>query len=399
MKVVLAFSGGLDTTFCVEYLKEKGYEVVTATVNTGGFDPEQMKTIEQKALSLGAVKHYGINAEANIYDQIISYVIKLNALYGGDYPLMCADRYVIAQEILAIARKEGCDTVVHGSTANGNDQVRFDASFFTLNPGIKVMSLIKELDLTRDEEIAYLEKKGIRLNTESKKYSINENVFGITVSGSEIDIDKEPAPEAYKLTKKKESLQTAYHEIEFEKGLPVKLDGTAMKGLDILQELNKEVGGFGVGSTIYTGDCIIGIKGHLMFEAPGLFTLIEAHRKLEQYVLTKKQLSFNNIASEQWTDLVYGGLYYEPIVKNIEAYADSVQVKVNGVVRIKLEENRMTVVEVTSKDSLINEEIATYAQKGSWDANDANGFIKLYSLQQKIANMNQLTSQKESKET
>ncbi|MEE4311306.1 MAG: argininosuccinate synthase [candidate division KSB1 bacterium] len=385
-RVVLAYSGGLDTTFCVEHLKESGYEVVTATVNTGGFSEDEMERIREKALKQGAVRHYGIDAEKKIYDQIISYVIRLNALYEGDYPLMCADRYVIAQEILEIAGKEGTDIVVHGSTAHGNDQVRFDSAFYTLNNRIKVMSLIKDLNVTREEEIVYLENKGIAVNTSSRKYSINENVFGVTVSGSEIDADKEPTSEAYKLTVKKKDLKPQYIDIEFKNGLPVALDGTAMNGLDMLKKLNTLVGAYGFGARMYTGDCIIGIKGHLLFEAPGLLTLIEAHRKLEQYTLTKKQLSFNNVAWECWTDLVYGGLYYEPVVSNIEAYADSVQKRVNGHVKIKLEENKITAVEIESRHSLIDESIATYAQQGSWDAKEADGFIKLYSLQQKIAN-------------
>ena len=385
-RVVLAYSGGLDTTFCVEHLKESGYEVVTATVNTGGFSEDEMERIREKALKQGAVRHYGIDAEKKIYDQIISYVIRLNALYEGDYPLMCADRYVIAQEILKIADKEKTDIVVHGSTAHGNDQVRFDAAFYTLNPRIKVLSLIKDLNVTRDEEIAYLEKKGVAVNRASRKYSINENVFGVTVSGSEIDADKEPTSEAYKLTVRKKDLKPKYIDIEFKNGLPVALDGRGMNGLDMLKKLNVLVGAYGFGARLYTGDCIIGIKGHLLFEAPGLLTLIEAHRKLEQYTLTKKQLSFNNVASEYWTDLVYGGLYYEPAVSNIEAYADSVQRRVNGRVKIKLEENKITAVEIESRNSLIDESIATYAQQGSWDAKDADGFIKLYSLQQKIAN-------------
>jgi argininosuccinate synthase len=385
-KVILAFSGGLDTTFCVLHLKEKGYDVVTVTVNTGGFDDDKLKQIESKAKSLGCVKHYTINAEEKIYSQVIQYLIKLNGLYEQDYPVMCADRYVIAQEVLEIAKKEGSNIVAHGSTANGNDQVRFDAAFLTLNKDIVIMSPIKELNITRDAEIAYLESKGFSVEKSAKKYSINENVFGVTVSGSEVDENKEPTAEAYKLTKKADNLPSEeYVTIDFEKGLPVKLNGKKMTGLQILKSLNKIAGKFGYGSSIYTGDCIIGIKGHIMFEAPGLMTIIEAHKKLEQLTLTKKQLGFNMNASMQWADMVYSGLYYEPLVKNLESYADSVQGKVNGTVKIKLEMNKATAVELTSPTSMINAKVATYAQKGSWSAEEANGFIKMHTMQQKLA--------------
>ena len=388
-KVVLAFSGGLDTTFCVLHLQEKGYDVVTVTVDTGGFSEEELKAIEAKAKMLGSINHYTAKVEDKIYNQVIKYVIKFNALYEGDYPLMCADRYIIAHEVLEAAKKEGTNIVAHGSTANGNDQVRFDSSFITLNKDVKILSPIKYLAISRDEEIKYLEDKGIKVDKSVKKYSINENVFGTTFSGSEIDENKEPDEDSYKLTKKEKGIDNSYEYITigFKEGVPISLNNETMDGVKILKDLNKIVGKYGYGSKIYTGDCIIGIKGHLMFEAPGLLTLIEAHKKLEQYVLTKKQISFNSNASEEWCDLVYGGLYYEPLTRNLEKYCDSVQKKVNGIVKIKLECNKITVVEIDSKDSMIKEEIATYAQKGSWDYKEANGFIKMHSMQQKISNL------------
>jgi argininosuccinate synthase len=387
-KVILAFSGGLDTTYCVLHLLEKGYDVITATVDTGGFSDAELTAIEKKALAMGSSKHYNIKAEEKIFYQIIQYLIKLNGLYEGDYPVMCADRYAIVEEVLKIAETEGTNIVAHGSTAIGNDQVRFDSAFLTLDPDIEVLTPIKDLGLTREEEIVYLESKGIEVDKAVKKYSINENVFGVTVSGSEIDEDKEPSPEAYVLTKKQSGLDGTsieYITVEFENGLPVKLNNETQSPLDILKKLNQEVGKFGFGSRIYTGDCIIGIKGHLLFEAPGLFALVEAHSKLEQYVLTKQQLLFNHHASAAWSDLVYQGLFYDPLVRNLEAYADSVQKKVTGTVKIKLELNKLTVVEVESPNSLINNEIATYAQKGSWTAKEADGFIKMHSMQQKLA--------------
>jgi argininosuccinate synthase len=382
-KVILAFSGGLDTTFCVVHLKEKGYDVVTATINTGGFSEEKLKEIEKKSISLGASKHYSINAENEIYNNIISKQIQMNGLYQGDYPLMCADRYIISEKLIEIAKEEKTNIVAHGSTANGNDQVRFN----TLLPNIKILEPIKYLNLTRDEEIKFLENKGIEVNKNLKKYSINENIFGNTVSGSEIDKNKEPSKDAYSLTKVKlDNLeQTEYITLTFKNGKPVAINGKIIEGLDILKTLNKIVGKYGWGSSIYTGDCIIGIKGHLMFESPGLLALIEAHKKLEQYTLTKEQIAFNKYASEQWTNFVYNGLYYNPLVKNIETMSNDMQKVVSGEVKIKLEKNKLAVVEIKSDNSLINEKIATYAQKGTWTIEEVNGFIKLYSMQQKIA--------------
>ncbi|HZH92927.1 MAG TPA: argininosuccinate synthase domain-containing protein, partial [Tissierellaceae bacterium] len=297
------------------------------------------------------------------------------------------DRYIIAEEILKIAEAEGTDTVAHGSTAVGNDQVRFEASLFTLNPNGNIIAPIKELNITRAKEIEYLEERGFKVDKELKKYSINENIFGITVSGTEIDQNKEPDEFAYTLTKRDPSKTEEYLKLEFEKGLPVKLNGKEIQGVDLISKLNAILGSYGYGSRIYVGDCIIGIKGRIMFESPALLALIEAHKKLEQIVLTKRQIMFGKQASTQWSDLVYGGLYYEPLVKNIEALADSVQERVNGTVWIKVQPNSIQVVEMSSPNSLVNANIAMYAQESKWSGTEANGFIKLYSMQQRLANI------------
>ncbi len=386
-KVVLAFSGGLDTSFCVQYLKEQGYDVITAVVNTGGFNDSKLKEIEEKSKSLGSIKHYTVDATEVIYENIIQYLIKLNGLYEDEYPLMCADRYIIAEGILKIAKEEGTESVAHGSTAVGNDQVRFEASLITLNPNADIIAPIKELNITRAKEIEYLEEKGFQVDKDLKKYSINENIFGITVSGTEIDQNKEPDSFAYTLTKRDESKTQEYLKIEFEKGLPIKLNDKDIKGVDLISKLNATLGSYGYGSRIYVGDCIIGIKGRIMFESPALLALIEAHKKLEQIVLTKRQIMFSRQAAIEWSDLVYGGLYYEPLVKNIETYTDSVQKRVSGTVKIKVEPNSIQVVEISSPNSLVNENIAMYAQQSKWSGTEANGFIKLYSMQQRLSNL------------
>jgi len=382
-KVVVAFSGGLDTSFCVVYLKQQGYDVVTVTVSTGELDGNELKNIENKALALGSLHHYNIDAKKKVYDQIIQYIIKLNGLYEGDYPLLCADRYAIVEEVLKIAKEESADVVAHGCTGAGNDQVRFDAAISALNPHIKILSPVRDLEMTRVKEIDFLKSNGFDVDTPLKKYSINKNVFGVTVSGSEIDENKEPDSNAYTLTKKTISTKHCkYITMGFEKGLPVSLNEKPMSGSKILKELNTLVGAYGFGSEIYTGDCVIGIKGRILFEAPGLLTLIKCHQKLEQIILTKQQLTFNRYASHSWSDLVYGGLYYEPLTKNLEKYADSVQYNVNGTVKVKLEQNSMKIVEVQSPNSLIGRRKVIYAQKSAGSGDQVKGFIKFYSMQQ-----------------
>ncbi len=386
-KVILAFSGGLDTTFCTIYLKEKGYQVITVTVNTGGFSPEDLKQIEEKSKKLGATKHYNVDAKERIYEDIIQYLIKLNGLYEEDYPLMCADRYIIAEEILKIAEKENAAAVAHGSTAVGNDQVRFDGSFLALNSDVELITPIKELGITRNEEMAFLAERGIFVDHVYTKYSVNQNIFGITVSGTEVDENKEPDADAYQLTKMAPGAISEYVALEFSEGVPSGLNGQKLSGIDILMKLNSILGKYGYGSDIYIGDCIIGIKGRIMFEAPGLLALVEAHKKLEQLVLTKKQIAFSRSAGTQWADLVYSGLYYEPLVKDLECFADSVQKRVTGSVTIKAESNRITVVALESPYSLVRKDIAMYAQKAGWSAAEANGFIKLHTMQQQLAGM------------
>jgi len=387
-KVVLCFSGGLDTSFCVVYLIDQGYDVVTVTVDTGGFSQDELASIEKKAMDLGSASHTTIDATAGIWDTIISYLVKLNGLYEGAYPLMCADRYIIAEAVLKVASEIGAGAVSHGCTAIGNDQVRFDAAFATLAPEMKVITPVRDLCITRDEEIAYLAGKGMDVDAPAKKYSINENIFGVTVSGSEIDLDLPPSPEAYKLTVPMMSLPVAsptHVDITFEKGVPTSIGGEPMAGTDLLKVLNSLGGSYGYGSHIYTGDCVVGIKGRILFESPGLFMLVKAHTALEQYTLTKGQLAFSKQASAIWSDHVYNGLYYEPLVKDIESMSDSLQKNVSGTVTVELVPNAAKVVAVSSPNKLMDDKVATYAQKATWTGDEVKGFITFHAMQQKMA--------------
>jgi argininosuccinate synthase len=387
-KIILAFSGGLDTTFSIPYLQEKGFEVITVTVNSGGFSDEEIIEIEQKAKNLGVVKHYTVDAQSDLFEQIIKWVIMTNGLYEDSYPNLCADRYLIAAKSIEIARKENAEYIAHGSTAMGNDQVRFNMALTCLAPDIKIVEPVKDPDIngSRDKEIAYLEDKGITYPSKHKKYSINQNVMGITYSGSEIDRDEEPEEGMFKLTKINNQKDSEYFEVGFESGIPVSLNGTKMEGIEIVKKLNKEVGECGYGKAYYTGDTIIGIKGHIAIEAPGIFSLIVAHKALEQYVLTKEQIIFGKEVSAKMTDLIFTGKLFDPLFENLKEFVLSQQENVTGVVKLKLENGSLLPVSVNSKYSLVNHSIGSYAQSSSWTSEDANGFIKLYGLQQYISN-------------
>lgn len=391
MKVVLAFSGGLDTCFSVPYLIARGHKVITVCVNTGGFDDEQLKEIKKKAESLGAIKHYNINASKEIFDKVISYVIKLNALYQDAYPLMCSDRYIISEKCVEIAKKENAQAVAHGSTAMGNDQVRFDASLYFLAPELRVLAPIRDFQKEaksniRKEEIEYLNKIGFKISETHKKYSINKNAFGTTISGSEIDENREPTEDAFTLTAPLEKAPNKpdYIKINFEEGIPVSLNNKRMSGIDIIKKLNQICGSHGFGRHIYTGDCVIGIKGRIAFEAPGLYALIIAHRALEEAVLSKEQNQFKKILGEKWTQLVYSGLYYDPLRNDIEKFADSLQKFVTGKVTLKVFKGTALPVAYSSS-YLAKEKGSVYAQQSSWSPEDAEGFTKLFSLPSRIS--------------
>jgi len=305
-------------------------------------------------------------------------------LYEGIYPNMCADRYTIAKGLIEVAKKEKASFVSHGCTGAGNDQVRIDVTLNTLAPELKIIAPIRELMIKRHEEIKILEDKGFAVDKKVKKYTINENVFGVTISGSEIDEGKEPDEDAWQITKVTNE-KIEYVSIEFAQGVPVALNGKKMHGSDILVKLNSIAGSHGFGKGIYYEDETIGIKGIQAFEAPGLLLIIETHKALEKAVLTKKQQKMKATLGNEWADLAYAGLLYEPLVKDIEAFNDSMSKVVTGTVKMKLDVNSALPVEVSTKNSLINEDIGCYAQGGTWKGTDAEAFIKFHGMQQRIA--------------
>lgn len=385
-KVVLAFSGGLDTSFCVLHLREKGFDVITATIDTWGLSKEELKYIENRSKELGAIKHYFVDAKKEIFDEIISYIIKANSLYEGVYPLMCSDRYTIGKHIIEIARKEKARAVAHGCTGAGNDQVRIDVTVMCLAPDLKIIAPIRELGMRRQQEIEYLENKGFKVKSSVKKYTINENVFGRTISGSEIDENKEPSDEVWVMAKVRKG-EPEHVNLSFREGVPVALNGTKIHGTEILQKLNDLAGAHGYGRGLYVEDETVGIKGYQAFEAPGLLLLIEAHKALERLVLTHHQLATKGALESTYSDLSYRGLFYEPVMRDIEEFVDSTQKVVTGEVTMKLDQMCAIQASVSSPYSLVREEVAKYAQAAAWKGSDAEAFIKMYGLQQKIASI------------
>ena len=299
---------------------------------------------------------------------------------------MCSDRYTIGKHLIEVARKEEANAVAHGCTGVGNDQVRIDVTVMCLAPNLKIIAPIRELGMRRQQEIEYLENKGFKVKSAVKKYTINENVFGRTISGSEIDENKEPSDEVWVMAKARKG-EPEHVNLSFREGIPVALNGVKMHGIEILQKLNDLAGAHGYGRGLYVEDETVGIKGFQAFEAPGLLLLIEAHKALERLVLTHLQLATKTTLESTYSDLSYRGLFYEPLMRDIEEFVDSTQKFVTGEVMMKLDHMGAIQASVSSPYSLVREEVAKYAQAATWKGADAEAFIKLYGLQQKIASI------------
>jgi len=389
-KAVLAFSGGLDTSYCVLYLKEQGYDVVTLTVDTGGFTKKDQEYIAKQSKLVGAIKHYFIDGKTQLYDQIVSYIIKGNILRGGVYPLSAGpERLIIATKLVEIANQEKAIAVAHGSTGAGNDQVRFDVAIKVLAPELKIIAPIRDLELTREEEIKILEKHGVTIPSISKSYSINKGMLGITIGGKETKGSWETPPEEVypgitPLADTPNKPDTLI--VSFKNGLPVAINGKAMNGLEIMEFLTEAGGKHGIGKNIHLGNTILGIKGRVAFAAPAVTILIKAHKELEKLVLTKWQSFWKDTLSEVWGNFVHEGLYFDPVIKDIEAMLNSSQKTVTGEVRTKLFKGNIITEGYKSPFSLMSLDVAIYGEKNVlWTGKEAAGFCKIYGLQSILA--------------
>jgi argininosuccinate synthase len=385
-KAVLAFSGGLDTSVCVKYLQNNHkMEVITATVDCGQND--DFEGIRKKSKVLGAIKHLNIDAKKEFVENYVSKSIKANGLYQGKYPLATAlARPLIAEKIMKVAAQEEAIAVAHGCTGKGNDQVRFDIAMSSIDPTIKIIAPIRELNLTRDREIKYAKKNNVPLNEEIKKYSTDTNIWGRAIEAGKLeDPWVEPPNEIFSLVKNK-NIPVEYLEIEFVRGMPVTVDNRKMSLIDIINFLNTKAGKHGIGVIDHIEDRVIGIKTREIYEAPAALTILAAHKDLEQLVLTKHELRFKQIVDDQWSWLVYSGLWFDPLREDLDKFIEATQNRVTGKVRMKLQNGTAKVVGRKSENSLYRQSLATYASDSVFDQNLAKGFIELWGMETVIAN-------------
>ncbi|HBL32974.1 MAG TPA: argininosuccinate synthase [Porphyromonadaceae bacterium] len=378
-KVVLAFSGGLDTSFCVPYLmNEKGLEVHTVIVNTGGFTDDELKRIEQRAKELGAASHTSIDAVEEYYQKGIKYLLFGNVLKNDTYPLsVSSERFFQAMAIVKEVQKIGADFVAHGSTGAGNDQVRFDLVFEVLAPQVKILAPIRELALSRQQEIDYLKEKGFDFSWEKSKYSINQGLWGTSVGGVETLKSSGVVPEEAFPSQVIE--QGVKHlTIGFEQGEPMSLDGEKMSPVELIHFLHRTASKFGIGRDVHVGDTIIGTKGRVAFEAPAPLILIKAHHLLEKHILTKQQLYWKGQLSNWYGQLMHEALYLEPVMRNIETFLDDTQQFVTGEVQVELRPYHFAVLGCESVYDLMNPAFGEYGESNkSFSGQDVVGFTKV----------------------
>ena len=385
-KVVLAFSGGLDTSFCVPYLKqEKGLEVHTVMVNTGGFSPEEESRIEQRALELGATSHLNINVVEEYYRKGIKYLLFGNILKNSTYPLsVSSERIFQAMAVLDHVKKLDASYVAHGSTGAGNDQVRFDLVFEVMAPSVKVLAPIRELSLTRMEEINYLQSKVFNFSWEKAKYSINQGLWGTSVGGVETlssagVLPEDAYPSQISLT------EPVRIKITFEKGEPVALNGKRDNPVEIIRSINELGGKYGVGRDMHVGDTIIGIKGRVGFEAPAPLILVKGHHLLEKHTLTKGQLYWKEQLAGWYGQLMHEAQYLDPLMRNIEVFMDDTQKYVTGVVEAELRPYHFAILGCETPYDLMSSKFGEYGEANkSFTGQDVIGFTKVLANPLKI---------------
>lgn len=385
-KVVLAYSGGLDTSVCIRYLQKlHKLDVITVTVDCGQDD--DFKEIESKAKTIGAIKHIYVDAKDEFAHDFVLPSIKANGLYQGKYPLATAlARPLIAAKAVQVAEKEGATAIAHGCTGKGNDQIRFDVTIRALNPNLKIIAPVRDMNLTRDVEIKFAKEQNIPVSAESKRYSIDLNLWGRAVEGGNIeDADSEPPEEAFQFINFRND-KAGYLELEFERGTPVSADEKRMPLVDLIQYVNDKASAHGVGIVDHIEDRVVGIKSREVYEAPAAVAIIEAHKDLEKMVLTKHELTFKGMVDEQWSWLAYSGLWQDPLRTDLDRFIDATQERVSGKVRLKLQKGSLRVVGRESKYSLYKNDLATYAAGSSFDQSLAKGFVELWGMQSVIAN-------------
>lgn len=379
--IVLAFSGGLDTSFCLWLLTNQGYDVHTVFVDTGGVTPQESQRIAHRAEALGAVQHRTLDAGQDLWEEFVIPLVWSHGRALDQYPLLCSDRYVIVRKCLELCDELQTNRFAHGCTAMGNDQLRFDQTVRSLGD-YEIIAPIRELQRetpqVRSFEIEALRNAGFDVPASNSSYSINENLLGVTISGGAIDRFDEPASDTWQRCRPAAQWPDTPLEVSltFEKGIAVALDDQRISGPEILAALNERFGKYGVGRQIYTGDVTIGLKGRIVFECPGITALFAAHRALEDAINTRLQNQFRHVIAARWAELVYTGFFYEPHKVDLEAYLASSQQHVSGEVKLVTAGGQVLATAIDSPNILVNRE-AVYAQSCDWSPEEALGFIKL----------------------
>ncbi|MFB5599005.1 MAG: argininosuccinate synthase [Nitrososphaeraceae archaeon] len=380
-KCILAYSGGLDTSVCIKYLEiMHNLDVITVNVDCG--QNEDLKAIESRALEIGATKHYNINAIPEFAQDYIIKCIKANGLYQNRYPLATAlARPLIAKKAVEIANKENANFIAHGCTGKGNDQLRFDITIKSLNPDLRIIAPIRDLNLNREKEIQFAKEYDIPINTEVKKYSIDVNLWGRSIEGGDLENPFiEPPQECFKYVKF-DNPEIGYLQVKFEDGIPVSIDENRMEIVELINYLNSKGGSYGVGIIDHMEDRVIGIKSREIYESPAASILIEAHQDLEKMVLTSHELRFKHLVDQQWSWMVYSGLWQDPLLYDLDKFIDATQNRVTGTVKLRMQNGSMRVVGRCSEFSLYRNALATYSSDSIFDQTLAKGFVEFWGLQ------------------
>lgn len=385
-KVVLAYSGGLDTSFCIPYLNEKGYEVHALHVNTGGFTESEILDLSKRAEELGAASCTSINNEKDYYAECLRYLIYGNVLRNNTYPLsVSSERVFQAIAILEYCKQIGATHVAHGSTGAGNDQIRFDSTFESLAGDINIITPIRDNSLSRQEEITFLQERGFDWTEEKGAYSINQGLWGTSVGGKETLKSRHTLPEeAWPHQCTREGSEEI--EITFSKGQAIALNGVRCETpVDLIKKLNAIGHTYAIGRDIHVGDTIIGIKGRVGFEAPAAIMIIKAHELLEKHTLSKWQIHWKKQLADWYGMFLHEGKYFEPVMRDIEGFLTSSQDTVNGKVYLQLHPYRFELIGIASDHDLLENKFGQYGEtNNAWTADDAKGFIKIFSNADKI---------------
>ena len=382
-KVVLAYSGGLDTSVCLKWFEQQGAEPYALYLDLGQGEPAE--DVRAKAIKIGAADAFVRDAKAEFAGEYVAPAIKVNALYGGKYPLFTAlGRPLIAKKLVEVAREVGATHIAHGSTGKGNDQVRFDVTTASIAPDLTVVAPVRDWNMSRPEEMAYAEEHGIPVPvTKKSPYSVDENLFGRSIEAGPLeDPDHEPTKDVFEMTAAPEEApdEPGYVEIGFEEGLPVSLNGEELPLVELIAELNDLAGTHGVGRVDMIEDRLVGIKSREIYECPAALTLIQAHKELETMTLTKDVLRFKATVEQRYAELTYDGLWFTPLKRALDAFVAETQRTVTGTVRLKLYKGSCTIVGRAAPRALYSKELATYDPNSTFDEAAAAGFIALWGL-------------------